>query len=64
MIYLIYINEKINLRLSKLCDDGTDGLDRNNGKKTRGISTAKQPNTIAKTTLGRVKIDIVWYNIK
>jgi hypothetical protein len=46
-----------NLRSSKLFD-GADVLVRNSGKNMRGMSTAKQANTIAKTTVGRVKIDI------
>ncbi len=55
----MYFNyEKRNLRSSELCD-GAGGFVRNNGKKTRGISIAKQPKTIARTTLGRVKRAIV-----
>ena len=42
-------------RSSTLCDD----LGRKNGKKIRGIRTAKQPNIIAPTTVGRPKKDIV-----
>ena len=49
---------EIVLRSSKLRDGPTGDLRRNNGKKTRGNNTAKHPNTIAKTTLGRVKRDI------
>lgn len=38
---------------------GADGFVRKSGKKTCGINTAKQANTIAKTTLGRVRRDII-----
>ena len=38
-------------------------FERNNGKKTRGTSTAKQPKIIAKTTLGRAKNDILVANV-
>ena len=49
----------VNSRSSKLCA-GVEGFDRNRGRNIRGIKTAKQPNTIAKTTLGRAKSDILY----
>jgi hypothetical protein len=36
-----------------------DDFERKSGKKTLGMRTAKQPKTIAKTTVGRAKRDIV-----
>lgn len=58
-----YTREK-KLRSSTLFVDGIiDGFDRNIGTKTRGNSTAKHPNTIAKTTLGRASKDILYSRV-
>ena len=58
MIKVIRYKNRANLRSSKCCEDVV-GFERKKGKKTRGIKTAKQPTTIAKTTVGRERSDIL-----